>query len=517
MFTTRQLHTRRLRALAAIGLSFLSVALSARAAQAAPSDPDPSFGKNGAVTIDAGGYEDLLDLARQPDGKLVGVGSTSNGYDRLVFRLGPDGKPDRSFGSDGLVKLDRGGNETGNGVAIQPDGKIVVVGDTSNGDGNVEITRLNSDGSPDKGFGFLQDGVLTLNSGGLDLLFDVTLGPGGKIFTSGMSQDHGVVYWLKPTGTVDNAKDLYAGPADRGEAVAVQPDGKILIAGYTNKNDDLVVWRLNPQGDPDKDFAAGGVFTLDLGGFDSAEDVVVQPDGKIDLAGHGSRTNDAIVVRLTPTGSLDKGFGRDGVASVDTGGLEEFVRVALQPDGKIVAAGGTSKGQDALVARLNADGSPDTTFAPDGIFATSRGGLEEANALALQPDGRILLGGNDSTSDGNALVLRLLGDEPDTGGGAGRGPGVSGGPGPGSGNGSRPDSRTTFCAGKRATIVGTARRDVIRGTKRRDVIAGLGGNDVIRGLAGNDLIRGLAGNDRLIGGRGRDRLIGGPGRDTVRQ
>ena len=185
-----------------------------------------------------------------------------------------------------------------------------------------------------------------------------------------------------------------------------------------------------------------------------------------------------------------------------------------------------------MILRIQPGGALDTTFDGDGRKTIDLGGSDGARALALQPDGRIVVAGHGGVG-ADLAVVRLLGD-PGSGARGGGTPGAGGGPGAGSG--------VPRCAGKPATIVGTAVRDRLRGTRRPDVIAMLGGNDVAGGGRGNDLIcagpgndrvlgnsgsdrlngqsgqdrlQGGAGKDRLAGGAGRDRCFGGPGRDRV--
>jgi uncharacterized delta-60 repeat protein len=204
--------------------------------------------------------------------------------------------------------------------------------------------------------------------------------------------------------------------------------------------------------------------------------------------------------------------------------------MALQPDGKIVVAGDRSVGGnvDLVVVRLQPSGLLDSTFGEGGKSIVDLGGQEHAGALALQPDGKIVVAGyTGSFESADLLVARLEGDP----GGGTRGP--------------------SSCAGKPATIIGTQGADRLEGTFERDVIVALGGEDSIlagdgadivcagrgddsvavgggndrvaggsgedslRGGRGGDLLRGQRGNDRLLGGRGRDRLLGGPGPDKL--
>ena len=216
------------------------------------------------------------------------------------------------------------------------------------------------------------------------------------------------------------------------------------------------------------------------------------------------------ITRLLDSGAVDGSFGLAGTTLVDAGGSNgEGADLALQPDGKIVVAGATSAGnRDMLVARFQPAGVLDTTFGVGGVRTVDFGGKDAATGVALQRDGRVLVAGTGGTALDVALA-RLEGDPQPAGGAPG------GGTAPGGGASARPGTAIPRCAGLRATIVGTARRDVLRGTRRRDVIAGLAGDDVIPGLGGDDVICGGPGADTILGGPGADRLLGQAGRDVL--
>ena len=522
---------RHKRALLAAILGAGALALAPGSASAAPTDPDLGFGRAGGVGVDVGGDEYANAIARQPDGKLVAVGAT--GGDALVFRLTADGRLDPSFNATGIRTLDTGGDDYAYSLAIQPDGKIVVVGETTTGQ-NALVYRLNPDGSFDKTFG--TEGIRAIDSGAREEAFEVAIQPDGKIVvvgsTTATNGGDGAVYRLNPDGSLDDtfdkdgARGIDSGGREEAYAVALQPDGKIVVAGATTAGKAAAVYRLNPDGSLDATFDQDGALGVTGPGSTSDQfvDVALQPDGGIVLAGRTTAGDvDGLLARVNPNGTLDRSFDGDGVRTVDYGAYESLYGVGLQPDGRIVAAGETTFGYDALVVSLAPDGSPDRSFTTDGTFATSVGGLSDAYGMGLQPDGKILLVGKRETNSDDAVVARLGSDSaaPQAGGG--------------SGSGTAQQGAKPRCMGKRATIVGTTKADVIRGTSRRDVIVALGGNDSIRGLGGNDIVcggsgndlisggagrdtlRGEAGRDRLWGNGGRDRLIGGPGRDVTRQ
>jgi uncharacterized delta-60 repeat protein len=511
-----------------------------------PGELDTSFGLGtGKSLIDLGGRrgrDDGAAVALQPDGKIVVAGSHSTTGDNVaVARLVvPEGTLDRSYGlGDGWSDLHLGGADFGQAVALQPDGKIVVAGYSSaTGTWDFAVARLLvPEGTFDSSFGG-GDGSSLIHLGGEDRGRAVVLQPDGKIVVAGSftkpnpqlpgatTIDFAVVRLLVPEGTFDTSyglgdgwSSLEFGGNDEGRAVALQPDGKILVVGESNSNgtnDFAVVRLLVPEGTLDLSF--GGARLMDFGGTeDYGSAVVLQPDGKIVVAGEAG--GNFAVARLQPNGELDTTFGLGGKSIVDFGGFDGGDAVALQPDGKIVVAGstGTTTISDFAVARLQPNGVLDTTFGTEGRSIVDFGGTDFGKAVALQPDGRIVVAGtSNALGTDDFAVARLEGDP-------------AGGPGAGGPGGGGPPT----CAGKPATIIGTQAADTLSGTPQKDVIVGLGGkdrirgggasdivcagagNDTVAGQGGKDQLRGERGKDRLLGGSGADRLIGGPGADRL--
>jgi uncharacterized delta-60 repeat protein len=288
----------------------------------------------------------------------------------------------------------------------------------------------------------------------------------------------------------------------------LQSDGKILIAGSTQpqgKDQDLAILRANPDGGLDSTFAGDGKRIIDYDGHDGAQAIALQPDGRIVIVGYGYPKEEILVDRLMPDGSDDPSFNLEGSPGIKLGESDEGHAVALQPDGKILVAGttfGAGGSDDAVIVRVQSGGALDTTFDGDGKKTIDLGGSDGARALALQPNGRIVVASHGGVGK-DLAVVRLLGDP---------GSGTGGGDAPGAGGGG---SGVPRCAGKPATIVGTAVRDRLRGTGRPDVIATLAGNDVAKGGRGNDLICAGSGNDRVLGNSGNDRLFGQSGEDRL--
>ncbi|MDX6699229.1 MAG: hypothetical protein QOE65_2626 [Solirubrobacteraceae bacterium] len=511
-----------------VALAFAVLFAVCGVAAAAPGDLDPSFNGTGqlAATATGGGGSDMV---LQPDGKIVVVGQSDANFG--AFRLNPDGSVDTGFGVNGLATVDFGGTEAAHAVALQPDGKLVVAGSTSlsfgdGAPGDVAVTRLNPDGSVDASFspeGQPGQGRRAFGFAGDDIADDVAIGPGGNIYLGGSGGASGdfLVVRMYPNGNLDttyragsSAAFVDFGHDERAAAIAVDGLGEVALAGtsYYANHSAFAVARLKVDGTPDPSFGTGGKKSWPeplSASHSSLQDGVLQPDGKLVVVGSapGQSGYDLAVARLNPDGSFDPLDGKT-TDLVDFGSSESAYAVALAPDGKILVGG--YRGSDTwALARLQPGGALDTTFNGDGKATVSWPGSPSAiaRAIALQPDGRILVGGNDYRQ---FAVARFFGDPPSSGPGGGGGGTGGGGGAPGGGGSAAPR-----CAGKRATIVGNARRNVLRGSRRADVIVSLGGNDVVYGNGGNDTICAGTGNDKVAGGVGNDREDGGPGNDSL--
>lgn len=375
--------------LSAATILFL-LTVSGKKAHAADGDLDPTFGSGGKVMTDFNKHNDLAyGVALQPDGKFIVVGisfagNSAEGGDFAVARYNPNGSLDTSFGSGGRVTTDFGLTETASSVAVQPDGKIVVGGGTyplfpSQG-GQFALARYNSNGS-----------------------LDTSFGNGGLVRTS--------------FGT----EGCFAA------ALVVQADGKIIAAGTNyidfssdqSSNTDFGLVRYNPDGTLDATFGNGGEVSTDFNGFDdNASAVLLQPDGKIVAAGDArnlANFYDFAVARYLANGTLDSTFGAGGKVHTDFGAadFDQARSAVLQPDGKIVAAGTTVSNQGATqnfaIIRYTANGALDPTFGSSGFATIDFGSFfQSAYSVLLQSDGRIITVGypNTESSDSDFLVAR---------------------------------------------------------------------------------------------------------------
>jgi uncharacterized delta-60 repeat protein len=375
-----------------------------------------------------------------------------------VARYNVDGTPDQTFNSSGLVAIRTQDQAFANAVTIQPDGKIVVVGaisQVSTGLVALEVLRYNADGSPDTAFG--SGGAAATRVDGMDAEANaVALQPDGKILVAGTAHSTGgdrdrfMVARFTSDGSLDTTfgtAGTASTPVGQGSAaghgLALQSDGKVVVVGTAffngSTDDDFGVVRFNPDGTLDPGFGTGGVITTDFGGvgagaaapLDRANAVAIQPDGRIVVVGGtGGRSADLALARYNPDGSPDASFGSTGRAVGGIGGGGEGYAVVMQPDGQILVAGSggsTGSGESFLVARFRGDGSLDTTFASSG-FATAafESGGSGARAMVLQPDDMVVLGGSgygpaptDVPNGGFALLRYRADGSPDASFGVG--------------------------------------------------------------------------------------------------
>ena len=302
-------------------------------------------------------------------------------------------------------------------IALQADGKIVAVGTLGD---DFAVARFNADGSLDTTFN--GTGLRTIDFGGVDIAQAVAVQPDGGIVVVGGADGPGgsdfAVARLDRFGTPDTNFNpgsggriqLDLGGTDFATAVVVQPDANIVVAGSGGAGADFAVVRLNPVGLLDTSFNAAfggnGVQLVDLGGAEGAFSVALQLDFRIVLA--GTAGPDMAVVRLASDGTLDFGFGTGGAVVVDAGGVADAANaVRVQPDGAIVVAGGNDT--DLVVLRLQAgNGTFDSSFGTGGRVVLNLGPATVANAAAVQPDGGIVVVG-DVNSDVFALRLDAAG------------------------------------------------------------------------------------------------------------
>lgn len=390
--------------------------------------PDNSFDTDGIVLthINSSSYDRAKSIVIQNDGKIIVAGYSSIGSnsDFALVRYNTDGTLDTSFDADGRVTTNMNSAHSElTGMVVQNDGKIVAAGSArgnTNRD-NFALARYNMDGSLDNSFD--GDGKMLTNIGSShDLSNAIAVQSDGKIILAGLSNpvdpdgaaasknESSLVRYL-PDGTLDNSFDgdgkvvtAMSPESDYITCIALQSDGKIVAAGTAkNYNYDFAIARYNTDGSLDNSFDGDGkvftpITTSPIGGFLNC--MAIQPDGKIVVAGRSLLPYEIVIARYNTNGSLDNSFDMDGIRTLNIGG-GGVNAIAIQSDGKIVVAGYTynASNADIALARFNTDGSLDNSFDNDGIVTTAIGsGDDVANVMAIQSNGKIVVAGY--TDDG---------------------------------------------------------------------------------------------------------------------
>jgi uncharacterized delta-60 repeat protein len=310
-------------------------------------------------------------VAIQNDGKIVAVGATYTGGEGsfALARFNPNGSLDQSFSGDGKQTTDFGGGATG--VAIQGDGKIVAVG--ANGHGGFALARYNPNGSLDPSFS--GDGKQMTDFGGFDQASGVALQANGKVVVVGQGgpdpSDFAIARY-NPNGTLDTSfsgdgkqtTSFSAGCCDGASALAIQGDGKIvavgLAGGGTGNPGHFALARYNPNGTLDPSFSGDGKQTTEVGDDAFAKGVALQGDGKLVVVGltHTGGDYGFALARYNQNGTLDPSFSGDGKQTTDFGPFGYATGIALQANGNIVVVGvgrGTDFTYDFALARYLGD------------------------------------------------------------------------------------------------------------------------------------------------------------------
>ena len=338
---------------------------------------DNTFDGDGQFILSETGT--FTSIAVQPDGKIVAVGNISNlNTDITVVRLNPDGSLDPNFGGIGGENFDFGNQDLAIRVLLQPDGKILIGGysnsPTSGGNYQMFVMRLYPDASEDLSFG---------TNGRVDVGF-------------GISDPNGVLYDME-----------------------LLPNGKILIAGSTNSasETDIALARLNSDGTLDTDFSFDGMLTYDIQDMDLAYAMHVQANGRITLAGSttvgGGGQPRGLLVQLHEDGSFVNTFGSVGVSLIDLPNPnEQFNDIQMDGAGRFYLAGrhqASGGDTDGVIARITSNGALDPSFSFDGVVYTDHTGDHDfGERLLIQPDGRILVAVRASTLVGYVGVLYRL-------------------------------------------------------------------------------------------------------------
>ena len=379
---------------------------------------DRTFAGDGIAYLPVTAYA----VAIQADGKIVVVGEGTTPAGKGVFavtRYNPDGTLDGSFSGDGQVQTAFAGSARSRAVAIQPNGRIVVGGTAETKQNNIAFAfaRYLPDGSLDTSFS--RNGTLVARRVGalaVHEISDIALGPDGTIVASAYTADRHYVFGvirLTRRGVPDttfsgdgvaitrfNRHNAFA------ESVAVQPDGAIVAVGSARARSRFAVSRFLPDGTHDPAFSTDGKRTIGFGGrWSAAADVALQDDGRIVIAGTVKQGRplayghlSIVVARCNADGSLDASFAGDGKRWTSASGNLSASSVAIQSDGKIVVGGQSTPTvdeypDDFLLVRYTTTGNLDPTFAGDGIRVQSFRLDDWIEDVALQADGKIVVVG----------------------------------------------------------------------------------------------------------------------------
>ena len=399
---------------------------------------DPSFATAGANVTDLAGENDkTYAIAAHQGGYIVAGSSRAGGglADQIVTRYHANGQVDSSFGSSGTTILDTTGDlfEQANDIAVQADGKIVVVGQSYGTTVDFVVTRLNADGSLDTTFD--GDGIKLIDWGGVyDLANAAAIQADGKIVVGGnvhasnafsSHSDFGIVR-LNSDGSVDTTfgasgfvqTDFGTTFSDTLNDIEIDASGAILAIGQalvdtgSGFKNDVALARYSSSGALDNTFGSGGLVTTAISattGPDEAVASVLQADGKILVAASTTTTDaDFGLVRYNTDGTLDSGFGTAGVVVTDIGDSDNSpADLALQGDGKIVVLGtaGNFDAANVALVRYEADGSLDPSFDEDGIAESDLGLYDTPTSIIVDAEDRSIVAGHTGESPNTNLLL----------------------------------------------------------------------------------------------------------------
>lgn len=405
---------------------------------------DPTFGTNGMVQTFFGVDNFRVDVVRgiciQPDGKIVAAGTiASTGKRKMGFvRYNTDGNIDPSFGQDGQVVIPGPSGLSGYVMDFEllPSGKFISLGYSFDPDASLSrplLVKLNADGTIDNSFG--NNGVALGIFAQSFLPEKMRIQSDGKIVFAGYCNDNLAVCRYNADGSIDTGFGnaglnvlLLEGSINSTFAkdLALQADGKIVVAGtyYLSSRSKCLVARFNPDGSLDNNFGESGILKISVGeGHDFLSAVEMQNDGKIVLVGHSWDKNtpklqySVAVVRINSNGTFDTQFGQNGVFRQQLIEVAEnySTAMAINPGGSIYVAISIVNGNtfDMGLMCLNSHGELHTQFSQTG-FSINDVAQDDATCIALQTDGKVLVGGKASVVNQGTpfTLLRYLSDVP---------------------------------------------------------------------------------------------------------
>ena len=375
---------------------------------------DTTFGGGTGVVITpviADNTDSAHNVCVLEDGSILITGKAYNGvsFKYFVSKYSADGTLDNTFGEgDGIAFWDLG-SDRDPAMQVQADGKILITGDYSN---NFILARFNSDGTVDTDFG--SSGYVTTDfAGSTDQAKDLAIQDDGKIVLvgraySGTSTDVALARY-NADGTLDTSfgssglvlTDVGTNSADCGTSIELQSDGKLVVSGWGNAgiNYDFYVLRYNPDGSLDTTFNGTGKVNTGIGSSgsqsDFANDLAIQSDGKILVTGYSSNAGDNFTaVRYNTDGSLDGSFGSGGLVDFNFGStsMDRAYAVSVKDDGSLVIGGASnvSGTLEAALLVLKSDGSLNEEFALTSSLGGTVGYTEDSTPVVLDADVQIL-------------------------------------------------------------------------------------------------------------------------------
>ena len=413
----------RLRNAIAVAASLAFVVVHSPSALAADGDLDPTFGDAGTVVtpFPVGAFATAVTI--QGDGRIVAVGAAagpSGTGEFAIARYEPDGSLDQTFGGDGIVTtaIAGGHGDEARSVAIQANGRIVVAGTDSWE--RFAVVRFRPDGTLDRSFA--GDGIVRTNfTPGDDIAWDIAIQPDGRIVAvgaAGFGQQGFQLARYRRDGRLDptfghEGKVVTGYHGANTRSVALQPNGRIVVAGYNMRG--LALARYRPDGRPDRSFSGNGRAGRVWGIFALA--VSLQPDGRIVVGGDFDIFRFGLA-RFRTDGRLDRSFGHDGIVTQQVDGVEQGASgLVIEPGGRIVATGsaGPHEFGDPTIPRFvlirrKPDGARDRTFGVGGEVATFFEGSAHAHGSTVDAEGRIVVvgGAGDGSDDAFALARYLV-------------------------------------------------------------------------------------------------------------
>jgi uncharacterized delta-60 repeat protein len=394
-------------------------------AMAASGDLDTTFSVDGTTVTPVRDSSGAHDVAVQADGKIVvaGYAWSPREIHFALVRYTAQGSRDLTFGNRGRVVTDMGRGGAARAVAILPSGRILAAGYAAvKNHARFALARYDATGALDQNFG--GDGRVTTLFGSEAQGLGMAVQSDGKIVVVGSSDSRFAVARythdgvLDPTfggdGTVRTSIGSYASASD----VVITGGGEIVVAGdaQVNGGSRFAVVRYRANGSLDRRFGGDGIVTTQFGVDDGGRGVILQPDGKIVVAGFTAgrhRGYRFALARYRAGGSLDLSFGGDGKVITSFGDTDATAFDATLQGGKIVVVGRTGEIGGTwgfALGRYQADGRLDPTFGGDGRVATAIGVSGAiAEGVAIQPGGEIVAVGETVRRRSRFVAARYIG------------------------------------------------------------------------------------------------------------